>query len=276
MESQRHVSSAFRGEINKSVAMAENGRVIGRESWMRRNNKMVARRAHRDTRAVVSARAIAGGRCFLKAPLGIRAARTPVFLSPPSVLTRVRSRSGGEAPPKLDRRAGIILSSAESSSSLSSLANENNNLPIVLAAIRSSAVPFSRRREKAWRRRERSVRLFGILARSRSSIRFNLSLSFSLLPFPTFAKGLSAPITGTKYFEFIQQLFCLAVKLRHVRWNGRFERGRDTAGRMDSIHQSTDPPIFPQSDESRGLSTLDGTQGDQPSVHKPLPIGFRP
>lgn len=149
MESQRHVSSAFRGEINKrSVAMAENGRVIGRESWMRRNNKMVARRAHRDTRAVVSARAIAGGRCFLKAPLGIRAARTPVFLSPPSVLTRVRSRSGGEAPPKLDRRAGIILSSAESSSSLSSLANENNNLPIVLAAIRSSAVPFSRRREK--------------------------------------------------------------------------------------------------------------------------------
>lgn len=57
MESQRHVSSAFRGEINKrSVAMAENGRVIGRESWMRRNNKMVARRAHRDTRAVVSAR----------------------------------------------------------------------------------------------------------------------------------------------------------------------------------------------------------------------------
>lgn len=136
MESQRHVSSAFRGEINKSVAMAESGRVIGRESWMRRNNKMVARRAHRDTRAVVSARAIAGGRCFLKAPLGIRAARTPVFLSPPSVLTRVRSRSGGEAPPKLDRRAGIILSSAESSSSLSSLANENNNLPIVLVRVR--------------------------------------------------------------------------------------------------------------------------------------------
>lgn len=130
------VSSAFRGEINKSVAMAENSRVIGRESWMRRNNKMVARRAHRDTRAVVSARAIAGGRCFLKAPLGIRAARTPVFLSPPSVLTRVRSRSGGEAPPKLDRRAGIILSSAESSSSLSSLANENNNLPIVLVRVR--------------------------------------------------------------------------------------------------------------------------------------------
>lgn len=231
---------------------------------------MVARRAHRDTRAVVSARAIAGGRCFLKAPLGIRAARTPVFLSPPSVLTRVRSRSGGEAPPKLDRRAGIILSSAESSSSLSSLANENNNLPIVLVRVR-----FPSRGEE---RKEGilPVYLFGILARSRSSIRFNLSLSFSLLPFPTFAKGLSAPITGTKYFEFIQQLFCLAVKLRHVRWNGRFERGRDTAGRMDSIHQSTDPPIFPQSDESRGLSTLDGTQGDQPSVHKPLPIGFRP
>lgn len=236
---------------------------------------MVARRAHRDTRAVVSARAIAGGRCFLKAPLGIRAARTPVFLSPPSVLTRVRSRSGGEAPPKLDRRAGIILSSAESSSSLSSLANENNNLPIVLAAIRSIRYGSSLLEEKR-ERRERPVCLFGILARSRSSIRFNLSLSFSLLPFPTFAKGLSAPITGTKYFEFIQQLFCLAVKLRNVRWNGRFERGRDTAGRMDSIHQSTDPPIFPQSDESRGLSTLDGTQGDQPSVHKPLPIGFRP
>lgn len=235
---------------------------------------MVARRAHRDTRAVVSARAIAGGRCFLKAPLGIRAARTPVFLSPPSVLTRVRSRSGGEAPPKLDCRAGIILSSAESSSSLSSLANENNNLPIVLAAIRSSAVPFSRRREKGGNpsclsvRNPRSIEIEHPIQ--------SLSLSFSLLPFPTFAKGLSAPITGTKYFEFIQQLFCLAVKLRHVRWNGRFERGRDTAGRMDSIHQSTDPPIFPQSDESRGLSTLDGTQGDQPSVHKPLPIGFRP
>lgn len=148
MESQRHVSSAFRGEINKSVAMAENGRVIGRVSWMRRNNKMVARRAHRDTRAVVSARAIAGGRCFLKAPLGIRAARTPVFLSPPSVLTRVRSRSGGEAPPKLDRRAGIILSSAESSSSLSSLANENNNLPIVLVRVRFPSRGEERKEEE--------------------------------------------------------------------------------------------------------------------------------
>lgn len=179
MESQRHVSSAFRGEINKrSVAMAENGRVIGRESWMRRNNKMVARRAHRDTRAVVSARAIAGGRCFLKAPLGIRAARTPVFLSPPSVLTRVRSRSGGEAPPKLDRRAGIILSSAESSSSLSSLANENNNLPIVLAAIRSSAVlPFSRRREKGGN--VLSVCSESSLDRDRASDSISLSLSLS-------------------------------------------------------------------------------------------------
>lgn len=179
MESQRHVSSAFRGEINKSVAMAENGRVIGRESWMRRNNKMVARRAHRDTRAVVSARAIAGGRCFLKAPLGIRAARTPVFLSPPSVLTRVRSRSGGEAPPKLDRRAGIILSSAESSSSLSSLANENNNLPIVLAAIRSSAVPFSRRREKGGGGNVLSVCSESSLDRDRASDSISLSLSLS-------------------------------------------------------------------------------------------------
>lgn len=138
---------------------------------------MVARRAHRDTRAVVSARAIAGGRCFLKAPLGIRAARTPVFLSPPSVLTRVRSRSGGEAPPKLDRRAGIILSSAESSSSLSSLANENNNLPIVLAAIRSSAVPFSRRREKGGN--VLSVCSESSLDRDRASDSISLSLSLS-------------------------------------------------------------------------------------------------
>lgn len=270
MESQRHVSSAFRGEINKSVAMAENGRVIGRESWMRRNNKMVARRAHRDTRAVVSARR---GQMFSEsASRNPRRSNAGVPLSSFSFDARTLAfgrRSSAEIrPPRWNNPllGRVVL--------LSFVARERKQQSA--NRVGSSAVPFSRRREKAWRRRERSVRLFGILARSRSSIRFNLSLSFSLLPFSTFAKGLSAPITGTKYFEFIQQLFCLAVKLRHVRWNGRFERGRDTAGRMDSIHQSTDPPIFPQSDESRGLSTLDGTQGDQPSVHKPLPIGFRP
>lgn len=271
MESQRHVSSAFRGEINKSVAMAENGRVIGRESWMRRNNKMVARRAHRDTRAVVSARR---GQMFSEsASRNPRRSNAGVPLSSFSFDARTLAfgrRSSAEIrPPRWNNPllGRVVL--------LSFVARERKQQSANRVGRDSFECGSSLLEEKR-ERRERPVRLLGILARSRSSIRFNLSLSFSLLPFPTFAKGLSAPITGTKYFEFIQQLFCLAVKLRHVRWNGRFERGRDTAGRMDSIHQSTDPPIFPQSDESRGLSTLDGTQGDQPSVHKPLPIGFRP
>lgn len=62
----------------------------------------------------------------------------PGFLSPPSVLTRVRSRSGGEAPPKLDppRWNNPLLGRIQSSSH-SSL--DERKQQIELAAIRSSA-----------------------------------------------------------------------------------------------------------------------------------------
>lgn len=142
MESQRHVSSAFRGEINKSVAMAENGRVIGRESWMRRNNKMVARRAHRDTRAVVSARR---GQMFSEsASRNPRRSNAGVPLSSFSFDARTLAfgrRSSAEIrPPRWNNPllGRVVL--------LSFVARERKQQSA--NRVGSSAVPFSRRREK--------------------------------------------------------------------------------------------------------------------------------
>lgn len=178
MESQRHVSSAFRGEINKSVAMAENGRVIGRVSWMRRNNKMVARRAHRDTRAVVSARAIAEGQMFSEsASRNPRRSNAGVPLSSFSFDARTLAfgrRSSAEIrPPRWNNPllGRVVL--------LSFVARERKQQSANRVGRDSFECGSSLLEEKR-ERRERPVRLFGILARSRSSIRFNLSLSLSL------------------------------------------------------------------------------------------------
>lgn len=173
MESQRHVSSAFRGEINKSVAMAENGRVIGRESWMRRNNKMVARRAHRDTRAVVSARR---GQMFSEsASRNPRRSNAGVPLSSFSFDARTLAfgrRSSAEIrPPRWNNPllGRVVL--------LSFVARERKQQSA--NRVGSSAVPFSRRREKGGGGNVLSVCSESSLDRDRASDSISLSLSLS-------------------------------------------------------------------------------------------------